>query len=265
MSPIAGVVDRIKAEFARVSAELKRSQKEQQRKGQNYDSGLKTQAKLLIVDDDPIIRDYLSLGLGHEGYVHIQIARNGHEALELARAAAPDAVILDWMLPDILGPEVCIHLRALADPLIVMLTAKNDVNDRVTGLRAGADDYLAKPFHFGELLARLEALLRRRGLLTGKEFLHYADLTLWPARRVAYREQRLLKLTPTEFNLLHLLLRHQNQVLPKETIIQHVWGCDFNGDYNIVETYVGYLRRKLGKPMLIHTLRGVGYFLGQAT
>ncbi|MEW6173211.1 MAG: response regulator [Bacillota bacterium] len=264
MSPIAEAVDRFKTEFEKVSAKLQRLQVEQKRKSDNKGSVSKSPVKILIVDDDPIILDYLSIGLRHGGYGNVQTARNGNDALDIARAAPPDVVILDWMLPDILGPEMCIRLRTLVDPLIVMLTAKNGVNDRVTCLRAGADDYLVKPFHFDELLARLEALLRRRGLLASNEYLHYANLTIWPTRRVAYRNQHLLKLTPTEFNLLHLLLRHQNQVLPKEIILQHVWGYDFNGDYNIVETYIGYLRRKLGKPVLIHTVRGVGYFLGQA-
>jgi two-component system response regulator MprA len=149
----------------------------------------------------------------------------------------------------------------LADPAILMLTAKDEVVDRVAGLRAGADDYLVKPFHFDELLARLEALLRRRGQSYSKDILKFSDLSLWPSRREARRGQERLALTPTEFELLHLLMRHPHQVLPKETILQNVWGYDFGGDASVVEVYIGYLRRKLGEPPLINTVRGVGYVM----
>ncbi|OPY58293.1 MAG: Response regulator MprA [Pelotomaculum sp. PtaU1.Bin035] len=215
---------------------------------------------VLIVDDDPGVIDFLSLGLRYEGY-SVDSAANGSLAYERARAAPPDVVILDWMLPDASGPEMCQRLRTLADPAILMLTAKDEVADRVAGLRAGADDYLVKPFHFDELLARLEALLRRRGQSYGKDMLQFSDLYLWPSRREARRGQERLALTPTEFDLLHLLMRHPYQVLPKETILQNVWGYDFGGDASVVEVYIGYLRRKLGEPPLINTVRGVGYVL----
>ncbi len=216
--------------------------------------------KVLIVDDDPGIIDFLSLGLRYEGYM-VDSAATGGLAYERARAAPPDLVILDWMLPDTSGPEMCQRLRTLADPAILMLTAKDEVVDRVAGLRAGADDYLVKPFHFDELLARLEALLRRRGQSYSKGILKFSDLSLWPSRREARRGQERLALTPTEFELLHLLMRHPTQVLPKETILQDVWGYDFGGDASVVEVYIGYLRRKLGEPPLINTVRGVGYVM----
>lgn len=216
---------------------------------------------VLIVDDDPGIIDFLSLGLRYEGYA-VESAASGNIAYERARTTPPDLVILDWMLPDIPGPEMCQRLRTLADPVILMLTAKDEVADRVAGLRAGADDYLVKPFHFEELLARLEALLRRRGHSSGsRDVLQFADLNLWPSRRECHRGQERLALTPTEFDLLQLLMRHPRQVLPKETILQNVWGYDFGGDVSVVEVYIGYLRRKLGEPPLINTVRGVGYVL----
>lgn len=221
---------------------------------------MKPVVHVLIVDDDPGIVDFLSLGLRYEGYA-VHGAASGSIALEQARATPIDLVILDWMLPDIPGPEMCRRLHTLADPSILMLTAKDEVADRVAGLRAGADDYLVKPFHFDELLARLEALLRRRGHSSNKDAVQFGDLTLWPARHEAHRGQQRLTLTPTEFDLLHLLMRHPRQVLPKEVILQHVWGYDFGGEVSIVEVYIGYLRRKLGEPSLINTVRGVGYVL----
>lgn len=220
----------------------------------------KPKFKVLIVDDDPGIIDFLSLGLRYEGYA-VDSAASGGLAYERARAAPPDVVILDWMLPDISGPEICQRLRTLADPTILMLTAKDDVADRVAGLRAGADDYLVKPFHFEELLARLEALLRRRGQAYNKDVLQFSDLRLWPSRREAHRREMRLALTPTEFELLRLFMQHPYQVLPKEVILKNVWGYDFGGDASVVEVYIGYLRRKLGEPQLIHTVRGAGYVL----
>ncbi len=132
---------------------------------------------------------------------------------------------------------------------------------RVACLKAGADDYLTKPFRFEELLARLEALLRRRGYSAKLELLSFADVTVWPNRRVAYRNGRLLNLSPTEYNLLHLFMRHPNQVLSKALIFQHIWGYDFYGSANIIEVYIRYLRIKLGNPQLIYTRRGAGYIL----
>jgi DNA-binding response OmpR family regulator len=220
----------------------------------------KPRINVLIVDDDPGVIDFLSLGLRYEGYA-VESAANGSLAFERARAMPPDVVILDWMLPDTSGPEMCQRLRTMADPAILMLTAKDEVSDRVAGLRAGADDYLVKPFHFDELLARLEALLRRRGKSHINDTLKFSDLSLWPSRREAHRGQERLALTPTEFDLLHFLMQHPHQVLPKETILQNVWGYDFGGDASVVEVYIGYLRRKLGDPPLINTVRGVGYVL----
>lgn len=217
-------------------------------------------ASILIVDDDPGIIDFLRLGLNYEGYL-VTSAVNGNEAIERLKGANPDVVVLDWMLPDVQGPEMCQRIRSKSDTAILMLTAKDEVGDRVVGLRAGADDYLVKPFDFDELLARIEALLRRSGKSTGRDLLQFMDISLSPTRHEVYRGDRRIQVTPTEFDLLCLLLRHPRQVLPKETILQNVWGYDFGGEANIVEVYIGYLRRKLGDPSLIQTIRGVGYVL----
>ncbi|MGE5396597.1 MAG: response regulator transcription factor [Chitinophagales bacterium] len=220
-------------------------------------------ASLLLVDDDPGIIDFISLGFKYEGY-QVNSALTGLEALDIIRSAPPDLVVLDWMLPDIQGPEMCQRIRSLTNAVILMLTAKDELVDRVHGLRSGADDYLVKPFHFDELLARVEALLRRSGRTSLNDTLHFDDLTLYPSRHEAFRGTRRLNLTPTEFDLLDLFMRHPHQVLSKETLIQNVWGFDFHGETNVVEVYVGYLRRKLGEPPLIQTIRGVGYVLEES-
>ncbi|ACV65009.1 two component transcriptional regulator, winged helix family [Desulfofarcimen acetoxidans DSM 771] len=226
------------------------------------DKGRKADIGILIVDDDRLITDYISMGLIYEGY-QVYTAYYGKDALELVKKVRIDAVILDWMLPDIQGLDLCRRLRELINPVIIMVTGKDEFIDRVNGLRAGADDYMVKPFNFAELLARLEAQLRRQTSSPEKEVLTYADITIWPTRREARRGQLLLLLTPTEFDLLLLFMRHPRQVLPKEIILQQIWGHNFTGDLNIVEVYIGYLRRKLQKPSLIHTVRGVGYLFEQ--
>lgn len=216
--------------------------------------------KVLLVDDDPIILDYIFMGLSQRGY-KVSTAGTGKDALKMAHDVQPDLVILDWVLPDAQGPELCQRIKSISNPVIVMLSSKGELTDKVTGLQSGADDYQTKPFHFQELLARIESHLRRQGSSPAKRVLHFSDISLWPERREARRGQNRLNLTPTEFDLLHLFMQHPHQVLPKDNILERVWGYSYVGDVNIVEVYMGYLRRKLGKPALIKTVRGVGYIL----
>jgi two-component system response regulator MprA len=218
---------------------------------------------ILIVDDDRKITDMLRRTLAYEGY-HVLTAANGHEALTQAQTHRPDLVVLDWLMPGLDGLEVARRLRAADNALILMLTARDAVEDRVTGLDSGADDYLVKPFTPAELLARIRALLRRSEASSKERPLAYADLSLDPVTRDVRRGQRAFALTPKEFDLLHYLLRHPRQVLPRERILDEVWGYDFGGNGNVLEVYVGYLRAKTeaaGEPRLIHTVRGVGYVL----
>jgi two-component system, OmpR family, response regulator MprA len=219
--------------------------------------------KVLVVDDDPAVCGALNRALRLEGY-EVSVAVDGPEALEEIAVRPPDAVILDIGLPVIDGLEVCRRLRAASnDTPVLMLTARDAINDRVQGLDAGADDYLVKPFALAELLARLRALLRRRPEDTGEEF-RFEDLSLDPVTREARRGERRFTLTRIEFDLLELLLRHPRQVLTRELILDRVWGYTFDSGTNSLAVYVGYLRRKTeagGEPRLIHTARGVGYVL----
>jgi two-component system, OmpR family, response regulator MprA len=218
---------------------------------------------ILIVDDDRKITDMLRRTLAYEGY-QVFTAANGHDALAQAQAHRPDLVVLDWLMPGLDGIEVARRLRAADNTLILMLTARDAVEDRVTGLDNGADDYLVKPFTPAELLARIRALLRRSESTSKERPLSYADLYLDPVTRDIRRGQRAFTLTPKEFDLLHYLLRHPRQVLPRERILEEVWGYDFGGNGNVLEVYVGYLRTKTeseGELRLIHTVRGVGYVL----
>lgn len=218
---------------------------------------------ILIVDDDRKITDMLRRTLAYEGY-QVFTAADGQEALAQAQAHRPDLVVLDWLMPGLDGIEVARRLRAADNTLILMLTARDAVEDRVTGLDNGADDYLVKPFTPAELLARIRALLRRSESSSKERPLSYADLYLDPVTRDLRRGQRAFTLTPKEFDLLHYLLRHPRQVLPRERILEEVWGYDFGGNGNVLEVYVGYLRTKTeseGEPRLIHTVRGVGYVL----
>jgi two-component system, OmpR family, response regulator MprA len=218
---------------------------------------------ILIVDDDRKITDMLRRTLAYEGY-QVFTAADGHEALAQAHAHRPDLVVLDWLMPGLDGLEVARRLRAADNTLILMLTARDAVEDRVTGLDSGADDYLVKPFTPAELLARIRALLRRSESTSKERPLSYSDLYLDPVTRDLRRGQRAFTLTPKEFDLLHYLLRHPRQVLPRERILEEVWGYDFGGNGNVLEVYVGYLRTKTeleGEPRLIHTVRGVGYVL----
>jgi two-component system response regulator MprA len=221
---------------------------------------------ILVVEDDRRIRDFLRRGLIFEGYV-VVAAEDGETALRHAREQLPDAVILDLMLPGMDGLEVCERLRQVSNLPILMLTARDAVADRVTGLDAGADDYLVKPFAFDELLARLRALFRRHHLESTPDSHEYGDLTLSPLTRQVYRAGDEVQLTAKEFDLLELFMRHPNQVLTREMIYEHIWNYDFGGESNIIEVYVRYLRTKLeagDKTRLIQTVRGVGYALREA-
>lgn len=219
--------------------------------------------RVLVIDDDRKITSMLRRGLEYEGYA-VTLANDGEEGLRQAEATRPDVVILDVMMPGLDGLQVCKRLRAIATTPILMLTAKDEVGDRVAGLDAGADDYLVKPFDFDELLARLRALLRRVPAAQTHSLLQYADLELDLATREGRRGERCFELTTKEFELLSLFLRHPRQVLEREQIMDRIWGLDFSGESNVLEVYVGYLRQKLeagGENRLLHTVRGAGYVL----
>ncbi|MCR3747752.1 response regulator transcription factor [Lentzea californiensis] len=225
--------------------------------------------RILVVDDDRAVRESLRRSLQFNGY-QVETAGDGMQALESVTAARPDAMVLDVMMPRLDGLEVCRRLRSTGDDLpILVLTARDAVSDRVSGLDAGADDYLPKPFALEELLARLRALLRRAAhdddaAQQSAAVLKFADLELDPSTRDVRRGERPISLTRTEFALLELLLAHPRQVLTRSRILEDVWGYDFPTSGNALEVYVGYLRRKTeleGEPRLIHTVRGVGYVM----
>ena len=225
--------------------------------------------RILVVDDERAVRESLRRALELEGY-DVELADHGEAALErLGGTAQPDAVILDVLMPGIDGLEVCRRLRAHANVVpVLMLTARAEVDSRVAGLDAGADDYLPKPFALAELLARLRALLRRTA--TGDEtadILRFADLELDLGTREVRRGSTAIELTRTEFSLLELFLRNPRQVLTRSIIFERVWGYDFGPSSNSLDVYIGYLRRKTeegGASRLIHTVRGVGYALREA-
>lgn len=224
----------------------------------------------MIVDDEAAVQDSLSRTLRFEGYT-VSVAGDGVAGLELIRAKAPDGVLLDVTMPLLGGLETCRVLRAEGNPVpILMLTARTAVTDRVAGLDAGADDYLAKPFALQELLARVRALLRRTEYNTptpavpSSTALRFTDVTLDPATREVFRGDRPVHLTRTEFAMLETFLRHPRIVLTRTAMFEHVWGYDFGTASNGLDVYVSYLRRKLeadGEPRLLHTVRGVGYVL----
>lgn len=219
--------------------------------------------RVLVVEDEARIAQFLERGLIYEGY-RVDVARDGHGGLNSARDNPPDLVILDWMLPGLDGLEVCKRLRAASDVPILMLTAKEEVNDRVRGLDAGADDYLVKPFSFDELLARVRALFRRSAPTSRPDVLRFDDLTLDTGTHRAHRGDRAIDLTAKEYELLELFMRNPRQVLTRDMIFDRVWGYDFGGESNIIEVYVRYLRQKTESDTemrLIHTVRGVGYVL----
>lgn len=219
--------------------------------------------RILLIEDEVGIADFVKRGLIYEGY-RVDVAYDGQQGLDMARDTPPDMVILDWMLPGLDGLEVCKRLRAASDVPILMLTAKEDVSDRVQGLDAGADDYLVKPFVFDELVARIRALFRRATPVSHPEVLRFADLTLDTGTHRAQRGDRFIDLTAKEYELLELFMRNPRRVLTREMIFDRVWGYDFGGESNIIEVYVRYLRQKTednGEPRLVHTVRGVGYVL----
>lgn len=222
--------------------------------------------RILVVEDDRRIREMVRRGLVFEGY-EVTTAENGEEALRQARDTMPDAVILDLMLPGIDGLEVCRRLRTVSNVPILMLTARDAITDRVTGLDAGADDYMVKPFAFDELLARLRALFRRNRQEQATDVLRFSDLTLNLRTRQCFRGKDEIQLTAREFDLLELFMRHPNQVLTREIIYEHIWNYDFGGESNIIEVYIRYLRSKLEmgeRSRIIQTVRGVGYALRES-
>jgi two-component system, OmpR family, response regulator MprA len=219
--------------------------------------------RVLVVDDEPQLRRALERALKLEGY-EVALANDGEEALRSVGTGPLDAIVLDVLMPKLDGLEVCRELRARGDDTpVLMLTARDAVQDRVDGLDAGADDYVVKPFALEELLARLRALLRRTNG-DGTEALSYVDLSLNPATREVRRGERSIELTKTEFSLLEHLMRHPRLVLTRSQLFEAVWGYDFGPRSNSLEVYIGYLRRKTeegGEPRLIQTVRGVGYSL----
>ncbi|CAM5447330.1 MULTISPECIES: response regulator transcription factor [Streptomyces] len=229
--------------------------------------------RILIVDDEPAVREALQRSLAFEGY-GTEVAVDGADALEKAAAYRPDLVVLDIQMPRMDGLTAARRIRAGGDTTpILMLTARDTVGDRVTGLDAGADDYLVKPFELDELFARVRALLRRSsyaaagaGRADDDEVLTFADLRMNLATREVFRGGRPVELTRTEFTLLEMFLTHPRQVLTREQILKAVWGFDFEPSSNSLDVYVMYLRRKTeagGEPRLVHTVRGVGYVLRQ--
>lgn len=230
---------------------------------------------VLVIDDQENIIEFIKLGLKYEGFL-VESAPDGPLGLAAAQRTNPDLIILDIMLPGMNGLEVCRNLRqnpTTRDIPILMLTAKDDVRDRIAGLDTGADDYLTKPFSFEELVARIRAILRRQNRGRSDEsdaaaygqVLQFGDLQLNTATREVLRGDRQIDLTATEYNLLHLFMSHPRQVLDRQTILNRVWGYDFLGETNIIEVYVRYLREKIedtpSSPRLIQTVRGVGYVL----
>jgi two-component system, OmpR family, response regulator MprA len=221
--------------------------------------------KILVVDDERAVRESLRRALELEGY-QVELAADGEDALARLGVSAPDAAILDVLMPGIDGLELCRRLRAEGNDVpVLMLTARSEIDSRVAGLDAGADDYLPKPFALAELLARLRALLRRAGNGDeGGDVLRFADLQLDLGTREVRRGDVSIELTRTEFSLLELFLRNPRQVLTRSVIFERVWGYDFGPTSNSLDVYIGYLRRKTEEgdaPRLIHTVRGVGYAL----
>jgi DNA-binding response OmpR family regulator len=220
-------------------------------------------ARILIVEDEVKLAQFIELELQYEGY-EVTTATDGFDGLSQARESTPDLLILDWMLPGISGLEICRRLRQTGSTVpVILLTAKDDISDRVEGLDAGADDYVVKPFSIEELFARVRAHLRRNQE-EETDVLQFGDLKLNTSTREVYRGDRAIELTAKEFELLRYLLNHPRQVLTRDQILERVWGYDFMGDSNIIEVYIRYLRLKLedqGEPRLIQTVRGVGYVL----
>lgn len=222
-----------------------------------------TTARILLVEDEEKLARFIELELGYEEY-NVDVAHDGLAGLMAARDTQYDLLILDWMLPGLTGVEVCRRLRTTGNQVpVILLTAKDEVTDRVTGLDAGADDYMVKPFSIEELLARVRAHLRRTQP-DDPDMLQFDDLTLNRKTREVYRGDRAIELTAKEFDLLDYLMTNSRQVLTRDRILEQVWGYDFMGDSNIIEVYIRYLRLKLEEnkeKRLIQTVRGVGYVL----
>jgi DNA-binding response OmpR family regulator len=220
-------------------------------------------AHILLVEDEVKLARFIELELGSEGY-RVSVAHDGMTGLSLARESQPDLAILDWMMPGLTGVELCRRLRATGIKVpVILLTARDEVGDRVMGLDAGADDYLVKPFSIEELLARIRAHLRRTQEIDA-DLLQFEDLILNRRTREVHRGTRSIELTAKEFDLLQYLMSHPRQVFTRDQILENIWGYDFIGDSNIIEVYVRYLRLKLehdNEKRLIHTARGVGYSL----
>ncbi len=220
-------------------------------------------SNILIVEDEAKLAQFIELELKYEGY-QVTVTNDGFSGLTTAREIKPDLIILDWMLPGLSGLELCRRLRTTGDKVpVILLTAKDDVSDRVAGLDAGADDYVLKPFSVEELLARIRAHLRRTQE-PNPDLLVFDDLSLNKITREVFRGNRSIELTAKEFDLLEYLMAHPRQVLTRDRILEVVWGYDFMGDSNIIEVYVRYLRLKLeadSEKRLIQTVRGVGYVL----
>ena len=219
--------------------------------------------RILVIDDDEQLGAALRRALAYEGY-EVALARDGVDGLRQALEQHPDLIVLDVLMPGLDGFEVCRRLRAGGDVPVLMLTARDDVADRVQGLDAGADDYLVKPFAVDEFLARVRALLRRRSADGLASLLRFADLRLDTATREAFRGERRIELSTKEYELLALFMRNPRRVLTRETIFDRVWNYDFGSQSNLIEVYVGYLRQKTereGEPRLIQTVRGAGYVL----
>jgi len=219
--------------------------------------------RLLLVDDEENLRTMLAAALAHSGF-DVETAANGRDALARTKAIGPDLILLDVMMPDLDGFEVCRRLRAeYVKTPIIFLTARDETSDKVRGLTTGGDDYLVKPFSLEELVARVQAVLRRSGGEQTTARMRCEDLELDDDAHRVTRGGVEIPLTPTEFNLLRFLLANQGRVLSRAQILDHVWQYDFGGDGRIVETYIGYVRRKIDavEPRLIQTVRGVGYTL----
>jgi DNA-binding response OmpR family regulator len=219
---------------------------------------------ILLVEDEVKLARFIELELSYEGY-QVSVAYDGLTALTAARELYLDLIILDWMLPGVSGLEICRRLRATGDKVpVILLTAKDEVSDRVAGLDAGADDYVVKPFSLEELLARVRAHLRRSKETDSADILMFDDLSLNRSTREVYRGQRLVELTAKEFDLLDYLLTHPRQLITRDRILEEVWGYDFMGDSNVIEVYIRYLRLKLeanNEKRLLQTVSGVGYVL----
>ena len=219
----------------------------------------------LLLDDEENLRSMLAAALRHNGF-EVESASSGREALDTIGSIGPDLVLLDVMMPDLDGFEVCRRLRSEGSRVpVLFLTARDGTEDKVRGLTLGGDDYLVKPFSLEELVARVEALLRRSGADPNTSQLSCADLTMDDDAHRVTRSGVEVSLSPTEYNLLRFLLANQGRVMSKAQILDHVWQYDFGGDGGVVETYIGYLRKKLGTdPQLIHTIRGIGYTLRES-